>query len=456
MVLAPLPGTYLGVPQHFWRIAVGAAVGLLAAAAVQAAGLLPSFAGEWKSWAARPALRTEAEVVSEGNKSLLRLRSRGFASYGKWMASGAVRPGAWYRFDIAYRTSDVADEATSVAVIATWKSEDGRDLQRDYIDSPAADPNGWKRKQRVLKAPSKAESVTLELGLRWTERGSILWRTAEITEAQPVPERRARIITTRIDPARGATVEKNVALMVDALDRVAARKPDLVLFTENFVDRGVDQPLEKTSQTVPGAATDMLAERARRYNTWVATSLHEREGEILYNTAVLINRQGKIAGKYRKVHLATIEGERGITPGSDYPVFDTDFGRVGMLVCWDNWFGEAARALTLKGAEILLLPIAGDGVPDHWDVISRARAIDNGVYLIASSTQAASPSRIIDPYGKVLAEASTGFAEADIDLNVDSRVYWLSVGASLGDPRSLYIKERRPDTYTGLAAEPRH
>jgi predicted amidohydrolase len=65
-----------------------------------------------------------------------------------------------------------------------------------------------------------------------------------------------------------------------------------------------------------------------------------------------------------------------------------------MLVCWDNWFTESARAQRLKGAEILLPPIAADGVPDHWDVVSRTRAIDNGVFLVASSTYATSPSRL--------------------------------------------------------------
>jgi len=209
----------------------------------------------------------------------------------------------------------------------------------------------------------------------------------------------------------------------------------------------VGRPLVETSQPVPGPATRMLSERARRYRAWAATSLHEIEGGLIYNTAVLIDREGRIAGKYRKVHLATAEGEAGITPGSEYPVFNTDFGRVGMTVCWDNWFGEAARALRLRGAEIILLPIAGDGVPGHWDIVSRARAIDNGVYLVASSTSAGSPSRIVSPDGKVLAEASDGIAVADIDLSTESRVQWLSVGPALGEGKSLYIKERRPDTY---------
>jgi predicted amidohydrolase len=234
--------------------------------------------------------------------------------------------------------------------------------------------------------------------------------------------------------------------MVDTLDRAAASKPDLVLFTENLVDRWVRKPLMETAQPVPGPATNALAERARRYKTWVATSLHEIENGLIYNTAVLIDREGRIAGRYRKVHLANTEAEAGITPGSDYPVFDTDFGKVGIEICWDNWFGEAVRELRLRGAEIVLLPIAGDGVPGHWDLVSRARAIDNGVFLVASSTGAKSPSRIVSPEGVVLAEAADGIAIADIDLASETRVPGLSFGAA-GEGKSLYIKERRPDTY---------
>jgi predicted amidohydrolase len=149
-----------------------------------------------------------------------------------------------------------------------------------------------------------------------------------------------------------------------------------------------------------------------------------------------------------------IEGEDGITPGAEYPVFEADFGKVGMMICWDHWFPEPARILRLKGAELLVLPIAGDGDTKHWDITSRARAIDNGVYLVASSTVAQSPSRIVDPTGEVLAETLDpfGIAVSDIDLDREDRLHWLSVGPADGEARRLYIRERRPDTY-GILSE---
>jgi predicted amidohydrolase len=124
------------------------------------------------------------------------------------------------------------------------------------------------------------------------------------------------------------------------------------------------------------------------------------------------------------------------------------------LVLLSDWFPEPARALRLKGAEILLVPLAGDGVPNHWDVVSRARAIDNGAFLVASSTVSDSTSCIIDPTGTVLGETRTSpsYVVREVDLNREWRVRWLSA-ESRGEGKSLYINERRPDTYSSLTAD---
>ncbi len=405
----------------------------------------------WRVWSAAPALAPEASVVRLGSAACLRLQSKRFPAYGKWITSATgIQAGKYYRFSVLYKTQKVSDESVSVAAILSWIGAKSRALQRDFADSVEPQPGGWVRLHRTLRAPEGSGSATIELALRWTENGSVLWRTPELTEVSAPPPRKVRIATTRIQPPTGATLEKNRQLTAETLDQAGAQHPDLVLLTENFPDRGVGLPVAQTAEPIPGPTTRMYSDLARRHKMWVAASLHEADGGLIYNTAVLVDREGRIAGKYRKTHLAMAEGENGITPGSDYPVFDTDFGRVGMLICWDNWFPEVARALRLKGAEILLLPIAGDGVPGHWDVISRARALDNSVYLVASSTSAGSPSRIVDPTGKVLAETAQGIAVAEIDLAQEFRVHWLSVGPADGEARSLYIKERRPDTYKGL------
>ncbi|MEJ1971872.1 MAG: carbon-nitrogen hydrolase family protein [Lacunisphaera sp.] len=218
-----------------------------------------------------------------------------------------------------------------------------------------------------------------------------------------------------------------------------------------MLDRSTRLPLEKKAEPIPGPLTDLLGERARKYHCYVITTLHERDGDLYYNTAVLIDRAGRVAGKYRKVHLAIAEADDGLTPGSEYPVFTTDFGRIGILTCWDDWFSEPARILRLRGAEVLFFPLAGDGSDGHWDAVSRARAMDNGLFFVSSGT-VSDASRIINPAGQVLAEARGQFAFAvqDLDLNQEWRLRYLSVGAGTGEAKSLYFAERRPDTYSDL------
>ena len=181
-------------------------------------------------------------------------------------------------------------------------------------------------------------------------------------------------------------------------------------------------------------------------------SLYEREGKRVYNTAVLIDRQGKLVGRYRKTHLPETEMIAGVTPGTEYPVFHTEFGTVGMQICYDNFFPEVARSLALNGAEILFTPIWGDTREEgyDWDIVARARAIDNAVYFVASA-YTLKRSLIIDPGGRILADTKgeEGIVTAEVELNHRRLEPWLSVGA-FGEWKRLYPKERRPATYGEL------
>jgi predicted amidohydrolase len=177
--------------------------------------------------------------------------------------------------------------------------------------------------------------------------------------------------------------------------------------------------------------------------------IYEREGSLIYNTAILIDRQGNVAGKYRKVHLPQTEVEGGLTPGEEYPVFKTDFGTIGIEICYDNFFPEEAKSLMLNGAEIILLPIWGDirGNDYEWDIVARARAIDNSAFLVASMYDGKG-SLISDPNGRILqnSDKSEGLITAVIDLNNRTFERYLSVKA-FGEWRNLMPQERRGDTY---------
>lgn len=401
----------------------------------------------WQFWSPRADLQPRASIEKEGEGATLRLAAVDFSSFGKWIAKDIpVNAGNFYRFEVLYKPTGIVNERGSVGVMLSWNGPDGKPLQRDYVDQISSAENGWHRAARTLRAPQKSASVTVALWLRWTNDGSVSFRNPSLVETSEPPPRKVRVVTTRIAQSWDATVRDNLDLMAKVLDQAGREKPDVVLLTEFFPEHGVKGSVHDRSEPIPGPATDTLARKAREYGTYIIAGMLELDGGKTYDTAVLIDRQGRVAGKYRKTHLPLAEVEDGETPGSDYPVFDTDFGRIGILICWDFVFPETFRILRLEGAEIVFLPIAGDPGTRHFDTITRARALDNGVYLVASVSDGA-PSRIVNPDGEVMAETANGLAAAELDLRRESRLWWLSVGPADGELKSLVIQERRPDSY---------
>ena len=354
----------------------------------------------------------------------------------------AVTPASTYRITTTWHTEGVADPSNSVVMAVSWL-KGKQTLQRDYLEKSGT------RAERVLRCPEGADAARLDVTLRWTNSGKLTMAPPTWQQVPALGPRTVRVAVGRVGPISNATVEKNVQRMLAWLDKAGQAKAGIALLPETIADWGTAMHAEP----IPGPITARLAEMAKKYAMYVATSLHESDGGKLFNTAILLGRDGRIVGKYRKVHLPLEEAERGFSPGHDYPVFTTDFGKVGMLICWDHWFPESARILRLAGAELLLLPLAGDGDARHWDVTTRARAMDNTLYLAASSALAGSPSRIVSPTGEVLGETEEdmGLAVHQIDLAAQHRLRWLSVGPGLGEPASLYLEERRPSTYRSLA-----
>ena len=209
--------------------------------------------------------------------------------------------------------------------------------------------------------------------------------------------------------------------------------------------------MKKTEvNTLGGSASIMLAQKAKKYGMYIVSGQYSWIGDTLNNVAVLYDRQGKTAAVYKKVQLPDSESEQGAVPGNSLPVFTTDFGRIGILICWDYAFPEVSRTLALNGAEMLFCPIWGDvRGTDIWKISARSRAADNGVYFVSSIYDG--HSLIINPAGDILKESGTQetLITETIDLNYNPPWDWLG-NAGRGVWKGVWRKDRRSDLFGTL------
>lgn len=405
---------------------------------------------KWYSWSIlkEPASLHGKEILN-GEKTLKISSGGRFEHYGKWLCCiDGIKGGETCKFSVEYATTGVMDENVSIAAILTWKGEGGSQLARDYVDNVYTTDSGWTGLYRVIETPSCCTAVTIELSLRWSVTGSVQWRRPVFQRIAPISHRNVKIAVASIIP--GYTAEANLASIKNILDRAGEQKPDIICMGETCYSFGTPLSFADCAETVPGRLTRIVSGKAILYNTYIIFNLIEKDRGLIFNTSVLFDRNGKIAGKYRKTHLPLIEAESGVTPGSEYPVFTTDFGVIGIMTCWDQYYPETARIIRKNGAEIIFVPTLG-----YTPLQSRARAADNGVYVVVSGAYGppADHSCIIAPDGKperMLENWETQYFIHEVDLDKRFLTEWLSIGPGDGEARSLYLKERRTDTYARL------
>lgn len=230
--------------------------------------------------------------------------------------------------------------------------------------------------------------------------------------------------------------QANLQVVAAKIDEAAALGASLVVLPE--VMNGLSEEKE-FAETIPGATTALLSQKAQEHQIWICggsmSEIHP-EAERTLNTTMLIDPQGNILSKYSKLHNfdVTLPDGSGVCeslkklPGHEIVTLDTPLGKLGFAICYDLRFPEIFRLMALEGAQIILLPANFTQATgkDHWEPLLRARAIENGCYLIAanqtgqkSQFTAYGHSMIIDPWGNVLAEAGekTEIILATIDLD---------------------------------------
>jgi hypothetical protein len=178
--------------------------------------------------------------------------------------------------------------------------------------------------------------------------------------------RNASILSIALHNPRDETdpevrASQNLDNMLALLDEADDFDPDFVCFPEACLHHAArnDGLLEEIAEPIPGPATEAVAEKARALDSYVVLPMYEREGETYYNSAALITPDGDVQGVFRKVAPTIGEIESGLTPGSEVPVWETEFGTVGALICWDAQYTEVGRAFARQGVDLVLFPTHG-------------------------------------------------------------------------------------------------
>ncbi len=271
--------------------------------------------------------------------------------------------------------------------------------------------------------------------------------------------------------------EKNLAASSAAIRKAAAEGAQLVLLQELhtglYFCQHESTNLFDLAEPIPGPSTEYLGKLAKELNIVIVGSLFEKRAPGLYhNTAVVLERDGTLAGKYRKMHIPDDPGyyeKFYFTPGDlGFTPIQTSVGKLGLLVCWDQWYPEAARLMALAGAELLLYPTAIGWNPaddaaeqarqrDAWITIQRAHAVANGLPVLVANRTGFEPdptgqtegsqfwgsSFVAGPQGEFLAQAGTDKGEVlmvDVDLERSENVrrWW------------PFLRDRRIDAYEDL------
>ncbi len=422
---------------------------LLALPAFAAAPLTDSAFDEepqqWTIWSPRDEIAPAGELDPTRFRTAprsLRLDGRSNpAVFGGWRRTvPRIEPGAWYRLSAWRRLEGSEDPQVHTLVRLNWSRPNGAAAGRpDYARARRVDGD-WVEVIAEAPAPEEASAAVLELFLANAPQARVWWDDVRFEKIDPPSPRQARVVSVNLRPRNTGSREASVERFAEFIDRNVSAEADLIVLPEGITVVGSGQSYAAVAEPIPGPTTHRLGELARAKSAYIVAGIYEREGPAVYNVAVLLDRQGAVVGKYRKVYLPREEFEGGITPGVDYPVFDTDFGKVGLMICWDVQYADPARALALRGAEMILMPIWGGN-----ETLAAARAIENHVFLVASGYD--HPTYVIDPMGEMLSKAPEEGSIADAVVDLNQRYTW----PWLGEMRGRFFHELRSD----VAVDPR-
>ena len=329
------------------------------------AGALPE---GWSSFAGNPVLLPSFKLVAGGPGGKYQLLGEGNGReecYGYVRIPVRMTPGKWYRMQVRFRFSGF-ENVNRCLVHGVFSTPDS--LQYNNGIFHYRKDGEWATGEAHFQGPAREMDTEVRLYFRYSAQGRVWWDQVLLEEAEPVPSRPVKV-AVRLGTRRP-----------QALAAVAGRGW-LARRGRGSAAGAFQWNRDPPKAELPGGPSwQLMSTKARQWKMYVSGTTYIRRGDLVYNTAPLFDRQGKLMGTYDKVMLYDPELDQGATSGTRFPVFDMDFGRMGIITCYDSWFPDTARLLALQGAELALLPNEG-----YYTELMHARAADNCMCLAVSS-----------------------------------------------------------------------